>query len=206
MLLLVAAHSQASSQDADESIKNSPNSTASEGGLKEIRILGQVFRQVGSGGSEDGYTGSDRVVKSDIGYGLRLGAGISWKYCMLALNGEYLQRNLKMSETPVVAIPMPSVEKNLSYQHFKVQPELTLKINVNEKIEFGVVSGFGYRNKIGNNESEVGLDESLSIGCYGQFYGVNVRLSKEKFYESMHNSESRNVAISLGYSYAFKLK
>ena len=112
-ILLGFIHSNA--KDIEISIEKTPEIES-----KEMRILGQVFSQIGNGRIGDDYVGTSRRVNSDLGFGLRIGTGISWKHFMLALNAEYLSRNLDISETPVVAIPQPYEKVNFDYHYLKL--------------------------------------------------------------------------------------
>lgn len=173
---------------------------------KEVRILGQLLSQVGNGNLGDGYDGVSREVNSDFGMGLRIGAGMSWKHFAATLNAEYLLRHLEISETTIAAFPLPSNKETLKYQYLKLQPEATIKTNLGNALEIGAISGIGMRTKLNSDPGENGLDKSLSLGCYGQFRGINIRLSEELFYQNLHNSEKSNTAISIGYSHSIPLK
>lgn len=205
VFLLGISPSMAFSKDIEIRIENQQNSALLENNSKEIRILGQIFGQSGIGIGDD-YVGTDRDVESDICLGLRLGAGIAWKNYMLALNGEYLWRKLNISETPVVPDPPPSEKESFEYQYLKFQPEFTLKMNLTDELEIGLVTGLGFRTKLNKEKYEDGTDKSISIGCYGQYLGINARIANELFYDCLHNSERTNISFSLGYSRAFKLK
>lgn len=148
---LCAFHSNAASKDIEISIEK-PKPKEDES--KEIRILGQIFTQIGMG-IHDNYIGSDKVSNSDLGFGLRAGTGISWKHFMLSLNAEYLRRSVEISETPAVAFPPPATIEKYEYQYFKFQPEAAFKVNINEELEIGVTSGLGFRTKINRVASSI---------------------------------------------------
>lgn len=201
VFLLGASHSNASSKDAvGVSVENPVESSG-----REIRVLGQVFGQIGSGNIGDGYVGTSRDVNSDLGVGLRIGSGVSWKYVMAVLNAEYVYRSLKISETPVTAMVLPSEKKEYGYHYLKLQPEFVAKVNLSNDFDVGGIAGYGVRYKVNGDKPGDGPDKSFSLGCYGQYLGVNVRVSEEFFWQSRHNTETRSTAFGVGYSYEFEL-
>ena len=177
-----------------------PKANMMDAKTKDFALLYQAFGQIGSGSIGDDYVGTSRIVESDLGLGLRILPGVSWKHFALSLNVEYLLRQLNLSETATVPGAPPPEMKQLKYMYFKIQPEFSLKTSVSQSLEVGLVSGFGFRSIINNSPKSGGLDESIVLGAFGQFKRINIRISQEFFYQNVYNSESMNASIGFGYS------
>jgi len=172
---------------------------------KEIRVIGGIFFQSGNS-IGDGYAGESRDVNSDYGAGIRIGSGVSWPHYMISLNCEYLKRKINASVAPTIASAPPAVNTIIEYSYLKLQPEISIKTHIYKMSEIGAIGGLGLRYKMKNDRTGASTqDKSIVLGLYGQFRGVNLRVSKELFYQCSEYTESTNTSIGLSYSHGFTL-
>jgi hypothetical protein len=176
-----------------------PIKVGSEKTTNEVRILGGFLGQSGSGNIVDGYTGVSRSINSDYGFGIRVGAGLSWPHFLASLSGEYLRRNIESSESFVVPDPPDPTKRVIEYDYITFRPEIALKTTIQNAFEIGAISGFGFRSKINSSNSKGGTDQLIMFGCYAQLRGFNLRMSKDIIYQGAYYSESSNISIFAGY-------